>query len=67
MPMKHMKWGLKVLHNVLYGDIYLCKKERKKERNEFLLGDQVVLNLMSCLLNQNHHVYSDDFSDLFIS
>lgn len=41
---------------------------KKEEGNNFLLQEQVVINIIHGLLNQNHHVYLENFfSVLFIS
>ena len=66
MPNKPDKWGIKVYYiadaktgYLLKGNIYLGKKESTNK--DFLLGEQVVLNLAKEYENQYHHIFFDNF------
>lgn len=66
MPMKPTKWGIKVWvaaesksGYILDMDVYTGKKETRN--NNFLLGEQVVLNLAEPFFGNFHHFFFDNF------
>ena len=66
MPNKPDKWGIKVWRIAdsktgyfLNGSVYLGKKEVINK--EYLLGEQVVLNMAKDYADANYHVYFDNF------
>lgn len=66
MPNKPDKWGIKVwclcesqTGYLVTGNIYLGKKECLNK--DYLLGEQVVLNLLKDYENMYHHVYFDNY------